>query len=109
MQTLYARGDANASGYDPLNFGDYDGMTGRTDGTEQGLMENVLEYASAADVDQQTRPMCSVGGVLGTPDTQGPSAPCCRVYEQEDYMGLHYDFCHYGDPLDMTDRYYQAD
>jgi len=24
-------------------------------------------------------------------------------------MGLHYDFCHYGAPDDMTDRYYQAD
>jgi hypothetical protein len=51
MQTLYARGEAAATDYDPLNFGDYDGMTGRTDGTEQGLMENVLEYSSATDVD----------------------------------------------------------
>ena len=59
--------------------------------------------------DAETRPMCSIGGVLDTPDIDGPSDTCCRVYEKDNYMGLHYDFCHYGDPLDMTERYYQAD
>ena len=61
------------------------------------------------NTDALTRPMCSIGGVLDTVDTAGPSGPCCRVYEKDNFMGLHYDFCHYGLPTDMTERYYQAD
>lgn len=59
--------------------------------------------------DAETRPMCSIGGILDTEDIVGPSDPCCRVYEKDNFKGLHYDFCHYGPALDMTDRYYQAD
>jgi hypothetical protein len=109
MQTLRGIGEAAANGFDPKNFGDFDALSGRNDQSpEQGLQENVMEYASAKG-DERTRPMCSIGGILGTPDIEGPSPPCCRVYEKENFEGLHYDFCHYGPTHDMTDRYYQAD
>jgi len=69
MQTMYARGDAQANGYDPENFGDYDSVTGRNDQSgETGLQENVLEYNSALNEDERTRPLCSIGGILGTAD-----------------------------------------
>jgi len=74
-------------------------------------MKNVLVYADAENEDDMYRPMCNVGGILDQVDTEGPSDECCRVYEQENFMGRRYDFCLYGvdDHGDDYTKYWQAD
>ena len=101
MQLEYAMGDApeldeSVQAFDPERLSNYTGITGRGE-TEEGAdtMKNVLIYEEA-EGDEKYRPMCNVGGILDQVDTEGPSDECCRVYEQDNFMGRRYDFCLYG-------------
>lgn len=90
----------------------YDGITGRGD-TQEGAdtRKNVLVYDDALTEDEKVRPMCHVGGIDSTPDIEGPSPECCRVYEYAGFIGRQYDFCLY----DVSQhnlpyqKYWQAD
>ena len=116
MQLEYAMGDApeldeSVQAFDPERLSNYTGITGRGE-TEEGAdtMKNVLIYEEA-EGDEKYRPMCNVGGILDQVDTEGPSDECCRVYEQDNFMGRRYDFCLYGvdDHDDNYQKYWQAD
>ena len=87
LELEYEMGDAptldvRAQAFDPNRLSNYDAITGRG-ATEEGAdtMKNVLVYEDAEDPDDMYRPMCNVGGILDTVDSEGPSDECCRVYE----------------------------
>ena len=106
--------DASQQQFDPEEMTDYDSITGRGD-TQEGdnTRKNVLVYEDEEDEDKKYRPMCHTGGIENTPDTEGPSEECCRVYEYANFEGRHYDFCLYnvdsfGDD-ECPEKYWQAD
>ena len=71
------------------------------------VMDNVIVDESQAGLDAETRPLCSTGGTFTRQDFQGPSPGCCRVYEADEYFGLHYDFCLYN--VLQNEKYWQLD
>lgn len=44
-------------------------------------------------MDEQTNPVCSLGGDRGKPDHMWPNEHCCRVYELKNWHGKYMDFC----------------
>ena len=119
LQLEYEIGDRpdiskSAQQFDPEEMSDYDAITGRGDTQEgSGTRKNVLVYDDAATEDEKYRPMCHTGGIENVPDTEGPSDECCRVYEYENFVGRHYDFCLYDvsdeDKECPYEKYWQAD